>query len=113
MQDLKRLNFLIDAAAAIYGSDNKLAEALDVHRQQVSNWRHGNKAPGYELQERMAQMAGLDPAIHVMAAAVEKTGHSGAMKLLRPFTAAWQKSSLLRKVVAQHWPSRRTNIRVA
>lgn len=95
MQDLKRLNFLIDKASEIYGSDNQLALALDVHRQQVSDWRAGRKAPGTNLQARMAEIAGLDPAVHVLAAAVEKTGHQGAMDLLAPFKSAWLFTSLM------------------
>lgn len=89
MQDLERLNFLIDKAAAMHGSDNQLAIAMGTSRQVVSNWRHGIKSPSVEAQQRMAEIAGLDPAIHVMAAAVEKTGHPGALALLAPFRRAW------------------------
>jgi ribosome-binding protein aMBF1 (putative translation factor) len=84
MQDLSRLNVLIDKAAnAAGGSDNKLATMLGTSRQVVSNWRHGQKEPAIEKQIEMAKIAGIDPAPIVIAAAVEKTGHEGALALVR------------------------------
>lgn len=87
MQDLARLNLLIDKASAIAGSDGKLAAMLDVHRQQVSNWRHGHKAPGIEVQEKLAEIAGVDPAVHMLAAAAEKTGSEKVMELFAQLKA--------------------------
>ncbi|HYP84391.1 MAG TPA: YdaS family helix-turn-helix protein [Variovorax sp.] len=89
MQDLKRLNLLIDKARDIAGSDAKLADMLGVRAQHVSNWRHGHRTPGQELQERMAKIAGIDPAPHVAAAAIEKTGHPGALALLAGLRKQW------------------------
>lgn len=83
MQDLARLNSLIDKAAAIHGSDNQLAIALGKSRQQVSNWRNGHAAPGIDVQKQLCEIAGIDPAGHVMAAAIEKTNDPAAMALFQ------------------------------
>ncbi|KAF1056808.1 helix-turn-helix transcriptional regulator [Variovorax sp.] len=93
MQDLQRLNFLIDKASAMYGSDNQLAIAMGTTRQVISNWRHGHKSPSTEMQQKLAELAGIDPAPHVLAAAVEKTGNAAAIalvqQLIAPFRKAW------------------------
>lgn len=98
MQDLERLNLLIDKAAAICGgSDNQLAIRLDITRQQISNWRHGHKAPSLEMQEKMAEMAGVDPAVHMLAAAAEKTGSEKVMELFAQLKA---QSILIQRALA-------------
>lgn len=93
MQDKKRLSFLIARASAIYGSDNQLAIALGVTRQQISKWKNGHQDPSIEMQQRLAEIAGLDPAPHVIAASVEKTGNQAAIdlvqQLIAPFRKAW------------------------
>ncbi|HMN45888.1 MAG TPA: helix-turn-helix transcriptional regulator [Povalibacter sp.] len=40
-------------------SDNKLAEALDVARAQISQWRHGTHAMSGEHATRLAELTGL------------------------------------------------------
>ncbi|MEO8023873.1 hypothetical protein [Polaromonas sp.] len=91
MQDLERINFLIDRAAATLGSDNQLAAALGTSRQVVSNWRHGHKEPGADKQAQLAEMAGLDVGFHVTASAVEKTGHAAAIAWLAKRAEDWRK----------------------
>lgn len=97
MQDLQRLNSLIDKAASIYGSDNQLAIRLGITRQQISNWRHGQKAPGIEMQEKLAELAGVDPAVHMLAAAAEKTGSEKVMQLFAQLRA---QSILIQRALA-------------
>ena len=97
MADLARLNSLIDKASAICGSDNQLAIHLGITRQQVSNWRHGHKVPGIEMQERLAEIAGVDPAAHMLAAAVEKTGSEKVMELFAKLKA---QSILIQRALA-------------
>jgi|GEM_PF-3389303 transcriptional regulator with XRE-family HTH domain len=82
MQDRQRLNFLIDKAASIYGSDGKLAGAMGTTRQTLSNWRHGYKEPSTDVQARLAEIAGIDVGMTVAAAAIEKTGNEQAIKWL-------------------------------
>ncbi|WP_139225710.1 hypothetical protein [Paracidovorax konjaci] len=96
MQDTKRLNLLIDRARG-EGSDNQLAIKLGVHRQQICDWRAGRKAPGIELQETMAEMAGVDPAVHMLAAAAEKTGNDKVMALFAQLRA---QSILIQRALA-------------
>ncbi len=60
MQDLSVINELIDRAAAVAGSDYKLAQSMGVARQQISNWRHGHKPCPPEDWAIMASMAGLE-----------------------------------------------------
>lgn len=91
MQDLARINFLIDHAAAKLGSDNQLAIAMGTSRQVVSNWRHGHKEPGSDKQAQMAEMAGLDVGYHVTASAVEKTGNATALAWLAERARDWRK----------------------
>lgn len=72
MQHLKELNFLIDAASKVAGSDYKLAQALEVPRQHVSAWRKGTRAAGPDDQALMAGLAGFDPVQTLARATVEK-----------------------------------------
>lgn len=71
MQHLEELNLLIDKAAAIAGSDYKLAKSLGVSRQAVSNWRHGHKVPSPAMRAIMANLAGLDAQTELARATVQ------------------------------------------
>ncbi|MDN6886482.1 hypothetical protein QMO14_23095 [Variovorax sp. CAN2819] len=71
MQHLEELNLLIDKAAKAAGSDNKLAIALGVTRQRISNWRHAHQACTPADQALMAHIAGLDPVQVLARATVE------------------------------------------
>lgn len=68
MTNLEQLNVLIDKAAAIAGSDYKLAQSLEVPRQTISDWRHGRRTATPADQALMAHVAGLDP-VQVLARA--------------------------------------------
>lgn len=54
------LDQLIDQASAKAGSDYKLAKMIDVSRQAVSNWRHGEKTCPVADVVLMAEIAGLE-----------------------------------------------------
>lgn len=69
---------LMDKASAIAGSDYKLAQAIGVSRQTVSNWRHGHKPCPVEDQTLMAAIANLDPIAELARAIVRK--HEGTAK---------------------------------
>lgn len=56
-----QLNLLIDKAAAIAGSDYRLAKNLGVPRQHVSNWRAGCRPCPIGEIVLMADIAGLRP----------------------------------------------------
>lgn len=72
MDRLDELNLLIDKAAAIAGSDGKLAAMLGEPRQRVSNWRHGHATPQPEDWALLAHVAGLDPVAELARATVAK-----------------------------------------
>ncbi|MBK6295528.1 MAG: hypothetical protein IPF55_15545 [Rhodoferax sp.] len=59
MQNLDRLNLLIDRASKIYGSNRQLAFALGKNPQQISDWKHGRKEPGTDIQAKLAEIAAL------------------------------------------------------
>lgn len=75
MEHLDELNFLIDQARKIAGSDGKVALAIGASRQNVSNWRNGKAPCPPEKQALIAAVAGLDPLITLARATVEK--HEG------------------------------------
>lgn len=60
------LQKLIDQAASIAGSDYKLAQTMGIARQQLSNWRTGQKPCPIDAIADLATIAGLDPAAVVM-----------------------------------------------
>jgi hypothetical protein len=80
-----KLNELIDKAAEIAGSDNKLALRLGVSRQLVSNWRHGLKTCTPEDWALLAYIAGLDAEEALIRAVVAK--HADTPKGERLLTA--------------------------
>jgi len=71
MKHLDDLNLLIDRAAAIAGNDSKVATALGVQRQVVSQWRKGKRPCQPEEQALLAELAGLDPVATLARATVE------------------------------------------
>lgn len=58
--NLDEVNTLIDKASKVCGSDNKLAQHLEVSRSIVSDWRHGRKRCAPEDIAVIADLAGLD-----------------------------------------------------
>jgi transcriptional regulator with XRE-family HTH domain len=83
MQDLERLNKLIDQAAAKAGSDNKLAEMLGKDRQLVSNWRHGHKSPSVEVQAELASIAEVAAPLTVLDSLIEAANEPRRTRLVR------------------------------
>lgn len=51
---------LIDHAAAIAGSDYKLAKAIEASEGNVNDWRHGRRPCPLHFQASMAVIAGVD-----------------------------------------------------
>jgi len=72
---LEELNFLIDKASAIAGSDNKLATMIGTTRMAVSDWRAGRRPCPPEQQALIAAVAGLDPQQTALRALVQR--HEG------------------------------------
>lgn len=78
MQDLKKLNELIDKASAVAGSDYRLGKMLHTTPQAVSDWRAGRRACPPADVALLAQVAGLDAADWLIRAVIEK--HAGTPK---------------------------------
>lgn len=55
------LDQLIEQASTAAGSDYKLAQLLEVPRQNLSAWKHGRKTCPAGDQVLMASIAGLEP----------------------------------------------------
>lgn len=86
----EQLNLLIDKAAAIAGSDYKLAKNLGVTRQYLSDWRHGRKPVPIGEIVLMADIAGLKPDEWLAREIVSK--HAGTEKgtrLTEALKKAW------------------------
>lgn len=78
MNHLEELNLLIDKAAAIAGSDYRLAKVIGCMPQNISNWRHDRASCSPENRALLASVAGLDPVAELARATVEK--HAGTSK---------------------------------
>jgi len=75
MQHLNELRDLISQAADRAGNEAKLAKALGVPQQQISNWKAGTRSCVPEDQALLASIAGLDPIATLARAMVYK--HEG------------------------------------
>ena len=73
MEKQQSLNELIDKAAAAVGSDYKLAKAMGLSRQRVSNWRHGQEKCGMLDRARLAGFAKEDALQELVRAALDET----------------------------------------
>ena len=78
MKDLQQLNELIDKAAAIAGSDGKLAKVIRQTRTTMSDWRHGRRTCTPEDVSILAAVAGLNAEEWLIRAMLEK--HAGTEK---------------------------------
>lgn len=72
MTHLESLQILIDAAAKVAGSENKLAKQLGIKQQHVNAWKHGLRTATPEDQALLAAIAGFDPVQTLARATVEK-----------------------------------------
>jgi hypothetical protein len=69
---------LMDKAAAMAGSDYKIAKSIGVTPQVVSDWRHQRRNPQPEDIALLAGLAGLNAEQWAMRALIEK--HEGTAK---------------------------------
>lgn len=76
---------LIEAGAAIAGSEYRLAKNLGVSPQVVSDWKHGRRTCTPEDWALLAYAAGLDPEEALIRAVVAK--HADTPKGERLLTA--------------------------
>lgn len=60
------LIFTIEKAAAIAGSQTKLAEMLGERRPHISNWKAGTRTCTIDKRIKLAQIAGMDPTTAVL-----------------------------------------------
>lgn len=76
-----QLELLIAKAAAIAGSEYKLAQTLGVPQPNVSNWKSGQKACPVDLRAVMAQIAGEDPEQELIEAISERLSEDRRSRL--------------------------------
>lgn len=67
-----QLNVLIEQAAAIAGSEYKVAKALGVTPQQVCDWKAGRRTCSPEDRALLAEVAGVDPIAEIAEALAER-----------------------------------------
>lgn len=60
------LYLTIEKAAAIAGSQAKLAELLGEHKAHITNWKAGTRTCTIDKRIKLAQIAGLDPTMAVL-----------------------------------------------
>ncbi len=73
MSDIESLKLLIAKAGAIAGSEYKLAKAMGVPQQVLSNWKAGTKSCSPEDRARLAGFAREDAVQELIRATLEKT----------------------------------------
>lgn len=78
MQDLSELVALMDRAKDAAGSDYKVAQALGITTQKISDMRHGRKTATPEDCALLAAVAGVDPVEEMTRAMLRK--HEGSKK---------------------------------
>ena len=71
VNELSRVQKLIDDASAAAGSDYRLARALGTPRSVITEWRAGRRSVPAKLQALMADMIGLDGAQVALHAIIE------------------------------------------
>lgn len=67
-----QLEKLIERAAAIAGSEYKVAKALGIPPQQVCDWKAGRRTCGPEDRALLADVAGVDPMPEIAEALLER-----------------------------------------
>ncbi len=67
-----QLEKLIDAAAAIAGSQSKLARILETDANIVTAWKTGRRTCSAEDRALLADVAGVDPIQEVIEALLER-----------------------------------------
>lgn len=72
MQHIAELPELIGKAANVVGSEYKLAQALKVSRQTISDWKHARKTCAPADVALIASVAGLDASAWLVRATLEK-----------------------------------------
>lgn len=77
---------LLAAARAAQGieSNYRLARVLDVPEKNIQRWNTGRNTPDDPMAVRLAEMAGLDPAMVLAAMYVQRTAGG-------PMSGVWQK----------------------
>lgn len=67
-----QLNMLIERAAAIAGSEYKLAKAIGHEPRTITDWKAGRRTCPAEDRALMAEVAGLDPMAEIAEALAER-----------------------------------------
>lgn len=83
MQDIYRVQTLVDGAAGKVGGQARLAERMDKSPQVISNWRHGVKAPSIEAQVDLACIAGEDVTLVTLLALIDNAPEPRRTQLQR------------------------------
>lgn len=72
MQSADKLIFLIEKAGVIAGSEYKLAKAMGIPQQMLTDWKAGRRACSPADRAILAGMAGGDPVAELVSATLER-----------------------------------------
>ena len=72
VENVERLNFLIEKAASIVGSEYKLAKKMEIPQQNLSNWKSGAKTCPPAARAVLAGIAGEDAVQELISATLER-----------------------------------------
>jgi transcriptional regulator with XRE-family HTH domain len=74
-------------------SDNKLSDALDVARAQISQWRHGTHVPKPEHAPALAKLANLNEDYVLLCILDANAKHSEVKRMLRHIAGQVKKTA--------------------
>lgn len=72
LENVARLNFLIEKAASIVGSEYKLAKKMEIPQQNISSWKSGAKTCPPAARAVLAGIAGEDAVQELISATLER-----------------------------------------
>lgn len=93
------LNLTIEKAAAIVGSQAKLAEMLGEHKAHITNWKAGTRSCTIEKRIKLAQIAGHDPYAAIIEGLIAQLDQgdeiqAGAAKMMQAMLDAFPNESI-------------------
>lgn len=89
MQQPETLIALIEKAAAVVGSESKLAKSMGIPQTNISNWKAGTRTCTPEDRARLAGFAREDAVQELVRATLEKTEGTLRGDQLRQVLGKW------------------------
>ena len=87
------LNLLIEKAGAIAGSEYKLAKAMGIPQQQISNWKSGSRTCTPPDRARLAGFAREDAVQELVRATLDQTAGTLRGEQLKQVLGKWYQAT--------------------